>query len=89
LPKSIAHRPKQGFALPLTQWLRTAWKQLAEHWLLEGSLGDLGIHRPAVEQMWSDHLQQQADHTHRIFGLITLSMWRSWLDHPSPPAPMR
>lgn len=79
LPASVVNRRKQGFAVPIGQWMRGPLRDtLAEH-VMEGELASLGVNRPAVECLLDEHQQSRADHTHRLFGLLMLSMWAGWL----------
>ena len=79
LPGNIVDRPKRGFALPIGQWFRSSLRQpLCDH-LFDGSMEAMGLHRPFVERLFDEHDQQVTDHTHRLFALLSLSIWHRWL----------
>jgi asparagine synthase (glutamine-hydrolysing) len=88
LPPAIIHRPKRGFAVPIGLWFRGLLRDSLRQYIFEGGLTTLGIDRYAVESMLEDHLRGAADHTHRLFALLTLSMWAAWLRRPAPPPVM-
>jgi hypothetical protein len=50
-------------------------------------LSAIGCRRPAVERMIEEHHSATRDHTHRLFALLSLSLWLQWVKDPKPPAP--
>ena len=86
LPASIAARPKRGFALPVGRWFRGPLRAVLLQHVLDGDLASLGISRAAAEALIQEHQNEAADHTHRLFALLMLSLWVSWLRDPKPPA---
>ena len=87
VPLTIVNRPKRGFAVPIGGWFRTMLRDaLADH-LFDGSLPAMGLSEAPVRQMFDEHVKSSADHTHRLFALLQLSLWRAWLREPAlPPA---
>lgn len=75
LPRGITNRPKRGFALPIGKWMRTSLRDGVKERLLDGPLGNHGFRRASIEALWNDHLSANTDHTHRLFALLTLSIW--------------
>jgi hypothetical protein len=45
----------------------------------EPHLGAIGIRREGVERFVTEHAAGR-DHTHRLFSLLSLSMWLAWRD---------
>lgn len=78
-PRRIVNRPKMGFAIPIGEWFRNDYGQLAT--LLNDSLnstepfGDVPIDLVYVRRILSDHMAGKFDHSHRLFALLTLSIW--------------
>jgi asparagine synthase (glutamine-hydrolysing) len=72
VPKAIVDRPKTGFSIPLSQWLRRDlrdWAQtLVDSIPVDGSVFD----KAAIDDMWSAHLGG-SDHTERIWGVLSLA----------------
>ena len=83
VPASIVERPKQGFAIPIGHWFRHELKAPLAERLFDGTLDGLGIRRAFVERLYQEHRGKrrvQVDHTHRLFSLLTLSMWQRWIN---------
>lgn len=82
LPAAIAKRAKRGFALPIGRWFCQSLRQPLREHLLDADLSGLGLHRAAIEHLLNQHLTGQADHTHRLFALLSLSLWQQWREGP-------
>jgi asparagine synthase (glutamine-hydrolysing) len=85
LPGEVLRRPKRGFAVPLGAWLRTEWRDQAGDLLRYDGLDTLGINRSTASRMLEEHLDARADHSHRLFALMQLSLWAHWLKQPGTP----
>ncbi|NJL32463.1 MAG: hypothetical protein HC898_13070 [Phycisphaerales bacterium] len=79
LPASITQQSKRGFALPIGRWFRSSLQSTLQNYLLDGRLSKLGFHKPELEALVHEHTLAQADHTHRLFALLTLALWLDWL----------
>ena len=84
LPPSIVERPKQGFAVPIGDWLRGPLKTMTEDLLLDGRLDRRGIfERSRVVRLWREHASGARDHRHRLWSLVMLELWfRHFVDGP-------
>ncbi|MBA3726515.1 MAG: asparagine synthase, partial [Armatimonadetes bacterium] len=82
LPREIIWRPKAGFGAPLRSWLAKDLAPLMSELLSERSLEERGLIRPAVvPQMQLENSTGEADHSLRLYALITLELWcRTFLD---------
>lgn len=74
LPSSIVQRKKAGFNVPNAYWLRGKLRELAYEALLQQRFGAL-IRRPVVERMLREHERGEADHSHQLWGLLSLALW--------------
>ncbi|XAM00343.1 asparagine synthase (glutamine-hydrolyzing) [Phycisphaeraceae bacterium D3-23] len=80
LPPAVAKRRKSGFAIPIGQWFRTTLAEpMRERVLDPGYMDRLDFRPDLPERMCADHLAGTADHTHRLFALLQLSIWHRWL----------
>ena len=72
LPRDVVHRPKHGFAVPVSEWLRGPLHALAADMLLPQGSG--WFERGAVEQLWNEH-QAGADHGAALYALLVFELW--------------
>lgn len=78
VPRHLIDRPKQGFAVPLGQWLRTSLRDWAENLLDESRLEREGYFNPTpIRRLWQAHLLGQDDHAFPLWGVL---MFQAWLD---------
>ncbi|MBB6431444.1 asparagine synthase (glutamine-hydrolyzing) [Algisphaera agarilytica] len=87
LPESICRRPKRGFAVPMGDWLRERLSDDLHDHLFDGKLDVLGVEAAVSRRMFEEHRSGQADHTHRLFSLLQLSLWCDWFETAPPPVP--
>jgi asparagine synthase (glutamine-hydrolysing) len=76
LPDEILDRPKMGFGVPLSRWFRHELRDLPAAILL-GS--DSRVHayvKPeAIARLISEHHNESADHSLRLWVLLQLELW--------------
>jgi asparagine synthase (glutamine-hydrolysing) len=77
LPASILDRPKQGFSVPLAEWLRGELREYSREVLLDPGAFSVGRFRAgAVEALLDEH-RDGSDHSQRIWALLMLELWRT------------
>ncbi len=79
LPDPIVRRPKRGFAVPIGRWFREDLKDALADRLTDPGLEAMGLNPRAISRYLDEHTQGQADHGHRLFALLQLSLWSGWL----------
>ena len=78
VPRELIERPKQGFGIPLGDWLRGPLKDWAEDMLNQDKLENEGFFSPSiVRKTWREHLKGKRNWEHKIWNLL---MFQSWLD---------
>ena len=84
LPDDILDRPKQGFVVPLSSWLRGDLRSWARDILLDPSALGRGYFRPeAIEGLLDRHAAGADADDKRIWSLVMLELWhREFLDAP-------
>jgi len=87
LPDAICRRPKRGFAVPMGNWLRERLRDDLHGYLFNGQLETLGLDTSVCQKLFDQHTTGRADHTHRLFSLMQLSMWGEWLATSPRPVP--
>jgi asparagine synthase (glutamine-hydrolysing) len=76
LPQTTLTRPKAGFNVPVSAWLRRDLAPLLCDTLAEGRVRQAGIlQAEAVSRMVDDHLARRADYGYPLWGLLTLMLW--------------
>jgi asparagine synthase (glutamine-hydrolysing) len=76
LPDDIVHRGKQGFVMPLSEWLAgRLHDQLDEH-VGDGGLGRRGLFRAgALAALLDEHRRGRRNHAGRLWALLILERW--------------
>jgi asparagine synthase (glutamine-hydrolysing) len=76
LPGDVIDRPKQGFRVPLPEWLRGDLAPWTEDLLRRSPLRKLGFFDfDYVLELWRRHREGRADHSFDLWCLINLSGW--------------
>ncbi len=79
VPRELVDRPKQGFAVPVAEWLRGTLRDWADTLLDNTRLSGEGYLDPAIiRSKWQEHLSGRADHSFQLWGILS---FQSWLDH--------
>lgn len=76
LPASILYRKKEGFSIPMKQWLTGSLRPLMQDMLSEDRLRRQGLFSPQyVGSIMSEHLKGRANHSHRLWALVLFQLW--------------
>lgn len=76
LPPGILERPKQGFAIPIADWLRGPLRERAGDLLAPGRLKRQGFLSPdRVSALWNAHQSGRANHGKPLWTLLALQLW--------------
>jgi asparagine synthase (glutamine-hydrolysing) len=76
LPLEIVNRGKQGFVMPLSEWLTGRLAGQLESHLLVGGLAGRGIFRKtALDQLIAEHRSGRRRHAGRLWALLILERW--------------
>jgi len=81
VPKDILDRPKAGFSVPISNWLRKDIKELALKYLSEEFLIQQDIfNAKEVENIWSAHQSELKDYSREIWTLLMFQIWyEEWM----------
>ncbi len=76
LPAKAISKPKQGFAIPLADWLRGPLRQVAADTFASRAFRERGLTDPAVVHLLLDeHLAQRHDRGEALWQILCLELW--------------
>jgi asparagine synthase (glutamine-hydrolysing) len=85
LPRGIATRAKQGFSIPMKNWIRGELLELTRDEVFSSRLIAEYFRKETLESCWREHQQRSHNHSHLFWGLLNLSLWeRLFLSGPRP-----
>jgi asparagine synthase (glutamine-hydrolysing) len=77
VPRECVYRPKEGFSIPIKNWLKQEFRGLVERYLAPERLGREGLFSPdVVQRLWREHLDNRANHSHLLWALLVFENWR-------------
>lgn len=81
VPQELYDRPKQGFSVPIDEWLRGPLKDWAEDLLDEYELKSQGmINYVHVRKLWQEHLKGRGNYADRLWCVLMFQSWhRQWI----------
>ena len=76
LPPGHTRRPKSGFEIPISRWLRTELSFLVDRYLSEERIRDQGIFdADVVQDLVRSHRQAKTDTSWMLWNLIVFQKW--------------
>lgn len=76
LPHSIIHRPKMGFGIPLSSWLRTTLSPLLHDVLGQSQFATQGYFQQSyIFQLMAQHTQGIRNWQYPLYNLLMLELW--------------
>jgi len=76
LPREILYRGKEGFSIPIKNWLREELKPLMMDTLAREKIKREGFFNSAfVENLKNQHLAGTENHSHRLWALMIFGRW--------------
>jgi len=76
VPHDCVYRNKEGFSIPIKQWLANEFSGLVDHYLNYQRISAQGIFSATrIEQLIAEHLANKANHSHRLWALIVFQAW--------------
>ncbi len=81
VPPGCVYRPKEGFSMPIKNWLRGQFRELLETLLDERRIREGGLLQAGtISSLKAEHLAGTADHSHVLWALVVFEAWRDkWL----------
>jgi asparagine synthase (glutamine-hydrolysing) len=76
LPPQILTRGKEGFSIPIKNWIMQELRPLLLDTLSESRIQKRGYFRPEyVQQLIQEHLEGKENHSHRLWALMVFEIW--------------
>ncbi len=75
LPDEIRARGKQGYSLPIKNWLRQDLREYMTDLLTSSPLMGEAFNMNYIRQLIRDHVEYRANHNHILWALINLAIW--------------
>jgi asparagine synthase (glutamine-hydrolysing) len=76
LPRHLFERPKQGFGLPMGDWLRGPLREWAEDLLSESALRDTGLfNENLIRTYWGEHLRGTRNWQGTLWSILMFQSW--------------
>jgi asparagine synthase (glutamine-hydrolysing) len=75
LPPGIAQRKKQGFSIPMKNWIRGDLLEFTHDTVFSSGLVADYFDVPALRGFWREHQQRRSNHSHLFWTLLNLSIW--------------
>lgn len=81
VPKELVDRPKQGFNIPMEQWLRTDLRPLVDDYLSENRVRQAGIFAwDLIKEEKKKFFDLKMDFSDHLWLLLAFELWREkWL----------
>jgi asparagine synthase (glutamine-hydrolysing) len=78
LPDSILNRRKEGFSIPMKNWLRRELEPLMRDLLAPDRVRRRGLFDAAeVTRLIDEHVAGRENHAHTLFPLMVFERWAS------------
>ena len=76
VPRELIERPKTGFGVPLSDWLRGPLRAWAEHLLDERRLREQGLLDVAyVRRLWKEQVEGRREWMYLLWDVLMLQAW--------------
>lgn len=81
IPDEILYRGKQGYSLPVKNWLRKELRDYMVDTIEASPVVREWFNMDYLRQIMTEHAQLRANHSHLLWGLLNLAVWhRLFLD---------
>lgn len=76
LPKEVQNRDKQGFSIPIKNWIREDLKPMMTDLLNESKIRQQGYFKPEyVTELMNSHIAGRENHSHKLWALMFFQKW--------------
>jgi asparagine synthase (glutamine-hydrolysing) len=76
LPRCVVRRKKEGFSIPMKNWLRQELHPMMQDVLSPERIRRRGLFDPSyVERLKKDHLGGTVNYSHQLWSLMMFEIW--------------
>jgi asparagine synthase (glutamine-hydrolysing) len=76
VPKEVVYRPKKGFNLPMSDWIRGGLNGIVKETLYSPAFAARGYFNQTAVRRWMDEHERGArDHGQKLWSLFVLELW--------------
>ena len=76
VPKELIERPKQGFGIPLGDWLRGPLKEWAYDLIYNTDYDDGVIDKKSIKKTFNEHIENKRNWQNKIWTVLVYINWR-------------
>jgi asparagine synthase (glutamine-hydrolysing) len=77
LPRTILNRKKEGFSIPMKNWLKQELRPMMEEVLSPARIKQEGLFSAShIEKLKADHLKGIANCSHQLWSLMVFEIWQ-------------
>jgi asparagine synthase (glutamine-hydrolysing) len=89
LPDKIRGRGKQGYSLPIKNWIRGELREFMEDTFASSTLIGECFDRAFVRILLQEHMERRANHSHVLWAILNLLVWHRLFVAPPAENPGR
>ena len=76
IPDKILNRKKQGFALPVAEWLRDDLKEFCDETLSRKNMDKIGLFNYGyIEKLKQEHFSKKNNHKQKLWAILVFTLW--------------
>lgn len=76
IPKKLIERPKMGFSVPISDWLKGPLKDWAADLINSKNAIQADIfNKKTIQEIWNQHMKGSRDHSHKIWAICMFFAW--------------
>ena len=75
LPPFVLNRGKQGYSLPIKNWLRADLRSYMESLLHTSPVINEHFQQPCLQRLIDQHMRRTHNHNHVLWALMNLALW--------------
>jgi asparagine synthase (glutamine-hydrolysing) len=81
VPANIRSRGKQGFSIPLGQWLRNELREWTQETLMDSIFLSEVVNPQAVQNLYMEHQTGRVNNGKKLWALLMVALWaRNYLE---------